>query len=420
MAILLIVESVALGALSLPSVFATVGMVAGVIIVVGTGLLAAYACWICGEMYQTYSGLNSYVDAGRQLFVPLGPKWARFGYELFSVLFIVLLIFNFASHTLTGAIMWQTLTEAPQVCSLAFVGISAALLAILAAPPTFHDFSWLGYVDFISIIAAILITMISTGITAHNQPGGLSSVDWSAWPAPGTDFVSAFGAVTQVVFAYAFVVVQFTFHSEMREPKDIKKSIWAVVSVQITIYVLTGALIYVFVGQNVQSPALLSAPSATLTRIAFGVALPVIFISGSINGAVVSRYIHGRIFARSRHRFINTGPGWLVWLLILAIEGVIAFCISEAIPFFNTLLGLIASVFLSGFCFYVPPIMWFCSIRQGSPFKRQNIKHTVASGFTFIFGVVVLGAGTYASADAIKMMYTQGAVRKPFDCAPIE
>lgn len=420
MAVLLVVESIALGSLSLPSVFATLGMVAGVIIVVGVGVLAGYASWICGQMFLAYPGLNSYVDAGRQLFAPLGPRAARIGYELFSTFFIILLVFNFASHTLTGAIMWQSLTDATTVCSLVWVAISAIMLVLLASPPTFHDFAWLGYIDFTSIIAAILITMISTGISAGNQSGGLAAVDWSPWPPPDTTFVSAFSSVSNVVFAYAFSVTQFTFHSEMRRPQDVTKSIWAVILIQVVIYVCTGSLIYRFVGSSVQSPALLSAPSDTLVKIAFGIALPVIFISGSINGAVVSRYIHGRIFANSRHRFINTGPGWLVWLLILAIEGVVAFCISEAIPFFNDLLSLIAAVFISGFCFYVPPIMWFCCIRTGSPFSRRNIFHTCASAATFLFGVVVLGAGTYASADSIKQMYQQGGVRMPFSCPPIE
>lgn len=38
----LIVEAIALGALSIPSAFATVGMVAGVILSVGLGLVAIY------------------------------------------------------------------------------------------------------------------------------------------------------------------------------------------------------------------------------------------------------------------------------------------------------------------------------------------------------------------------------------------
>lgn len=193
-----------------------------------------------------------------------------------------------------SALMWQSVTGALNVCSIVWVVISAALLSILAAPPTFSEFAILGYIDFISIIAAILITIIATGVSAGNSPGGLADVSWSALPPPGTDFYTAFSAVTQIVFAYSFSVVLFSFQIEMHRPEDVSKSIWVVGMVQMLIYTLTGALVYRFVGDSVESPAILSNPGV-LQQVAFGIAIPVIFISGSINGCVVARYVHGRM-----------------------------------------------------------------------------------------------------------------------------
>lgn len=414
MATLLCVEAIALGALSLPAAFASLGMVAGVIVTVGSGILAMYAGWICGQVYLLYPGLKSYPDAGRQLFSGLGPKWARFGYELFSVLFCCQLTFNYASHALTGSIMWQHITDRDNVCSIIWVLVSAVMLTLLASPPTFEKFSFLGYVDFVSIIAAILITMIATGVS-----GATPAPDWSAWPQPGTTFVQGFSAVTNVVFAYAFVIVQFSLQTEMKNPKDVTKSIAVVGIVQIVVYTLTGALIYAFVGQSVGSPAILSAGSKTIVRVAFGVAMPVIFISGSINANAVARYVHHRIFARSRHQYINTGPGWLLWFAILVVLGVIAFVIAEAIPFFSDLLGIISSLFTSFFSYYAPPLLWLVLLRQGSLFSRANIIHTVLCSITFIYGVTVLGAGTYASVDSIVQKYSVGKVRSAFSCAPL-
>lgn len=68
---------------------------------------------------------------------------------------------------------------------------------------------------------------------------------------------------------------------EMHAPKDYVKSIWALGLIEIFIYTLTGALIYAFVGPDVSSPALLSAGSL-MAKVAFGLALPVIFISGAM------------------------------------------------------------------------------------------------------------------------------------------
>lgn len=311
--------------------------------------------------------------------------------------------------------MWQSITAKPDVCSIVWVVVSALMLLLLALPNTFHGATYLGYIDFISIIAAILITMISTGVTASSAPGGLSAVQWSALPPASTDFVTAFGAVASIVFAYSFNVVLFSFQSEMHTPKDIKYAVWSVGGVQIVIYVLTGALIYAFVGNDVASPALLSAPGL-IQRIAFGVALPVIFFSGAINGNCVARYVHGRIYENSRHKYINTAQGWIVWVSILAFESVIALIIAEAIPFFSDLLDLISSLFISGFSFYLPAIMWLALVRKGSIFARHNILQGCMALFTLAFGLVVLVAGLYSSVTSIKQEYTGGSVRTPFSC----
>ena len=202
--------------------------------------------------------------------------------------------------------------------------VSAILLFCLALPPTFSEFAILGYIDFISILSAIGVTIIATGIEAHSAPGGLSGVDWSLWPPPGTTFYDAFLSTTNIVFAYSFAVCQYSFMAEMHTPKDYVKSIWLLGLIEIFIYTVTGALIYSFVGSKVSSPALLSA-STTVSRVAFGIALPVIFISGSINSTVVGHYIMNRAFKkRPDIAHIGSKTGWLIWIGLIAIVTVIA------------------------------------------------------------------------------------------------
>lgn len=93
------------------------------------------------------------------------------------------------------------------------------------------------------------------------------------WPPEDVTFYSAFLAVTNIIFAYSFAVCQFSFMSEMHTPKDYVKSIWALGLIEIFIYTLTGALVYSFVGNKIESPAILSA-GFTVSRVAFGIALP--------------------------------------------------------------------------------------------------------------------------------------------------
>ncbi|KAK0120245.1 hypothetical protein ONS95_011651 [Cadophora gregata] len=383
--VVLIVEAIALGALSIPSAFATLGMVAGVITTVGLGLVAIYTSYVVGQVKLKFPEVAHYADAGRLI-------WGRFGYELIGAMFALELTFLVGSHCLTGAIAFGNLTE-NGTCSLVFGVVSAVILLLLAIPPSFADVAILGYIDFVSIMLAIGITVIATGVTFGQST---HVVDWSAWPKEGITFVDAFIAVTNIVFAYSFAVCQFSFMDEMHTPKDYVKSIWALGLIEIFIYTLTGALIYAFVGQDVSSPALLSA-GPLMAKIAFGVALPVIFISGSINGTVVARYIHGRIYKDSVVRFINTKKGWITWLILISVITIVAWVIAEAIPFFGDLLGIMSALFISGFTFYFPAIFWFVLIKEGKWYEKKNLLLSAVNAVCFIIGMVVLVAGTYST-----------------------
>lgn len=163
---------------------------------------------------------------------------------------------------------------------------------------------------------------------------------------------------------------------------------------------MTGSLIYVFVGQDVRSPALLSA-GETMAKVAFGLALPVIFISGSINSTVAGRYIHGRIYKDSVTRFINTKKGWISWIAIITSITIAAFIIAESIPFFEDLLSLSSALFISGFSYYFPAVFWFMLIKEGKWYERKNLMLSIANGLVFILGMTILVAGTYVSIDDI-------------------
>ncbi|TKY90075.1 hypothetical protein EX895_000073 [Sporisorium graminicola] len=409
--ICLLVEAIALGALSIPSAFATLGMVAGVIICVGMGLIAIYTSFIVGQVKVKFPQVSHYADAGQLMM-------GRFGYELIGVMFALQLTLLVGSHSLTGTIAFLNLSD-NALCSLVFGVISAIILFIVAVPPSFSEVAILGYIDFASIVIAIGIVIIGTGVRKDQPSVAPSLTEWSAWPKEGTTFADAWIAVTNIVFAYSFAVCQFSFMDEMHTPTDYVKSIWALGIIEIIIYTLTGALIYAFVGTDVKSPALLSA-GTTLSKVAFGVALPVIFISGSINTTVVARYIHGRVFKNSVIRYINTTMGWVTWLGLVAIITVIAWVIAESIPFFSSLLAIMSALFISGFTFYFPALMWFLLIKEGRwNATRKNVMFSVANASVFVLGFVILVCGTYSAIKDIIDQYNDGSVRGAFTCAPL-
>ena len=407
LAVVTIVEAIALGALSLPQAYATLGMFPGVLLTVGLGAVSIFTSYIVGQVKLKFPEVASYADAGRLL---LG----RFGYELFGAALVLELVMVVGSHALTGSIALININGG-HVCSIAFSAVSAVILLILAIPPSFSEVAILGYIDFASILIAIGITIIATGIQAGDQAGGMSAVNWSAWPKEDLSFSEAFVAVSNIIFAFSFAIGQFSFMDEMHSPHQYMKSIWASGIIQICIYTLTGALCYAFIGQDVGSPALLSA-GPLISKIAFGIALPVIFISGSINTTVALRYIHGRMFKNSVLRYINTVAGWASWIVLVVIFTIIAWIIAEAIPIFSDLLSLASALFVSGFSFWIPAVMWFCLLRTGSPFEKKNLGLSAGCLLAFIIGIVTLGAGSYATiADIIRLTNT-GSAHKPFTC----
>jgi hypothetical protein len=406
--VVLIVEAIALGSLSIPSSFATLGMVPGVICSIGLGLIAIYTSHVVGQVKLKFPQVAHYPDAGTLMF-------GRWGYEIINVMLGLQLLFLVGSHCLTGTIAFMTITDSG-LCGVAWGVISAIILFLVALPPSFAEVAILGYVDFASIVIAIGITIIGTGVDSTNALGGLSAVDWQAWPKEGTTFTEGFIAVSNIIFAYSFAMCQFSFMDEMHTPKDYVKSIWTLGIIEIIIYTVTGALVYAFVGADVDSPALLSAGNV-LAKVAFGVALPVIFISGSINGTVLGRMVHGRIYKNSPIRFINSKMGWITWIALIAVITVLAFIIAEVIPFFTDLLSISSALFISGFTFYFPSLMWFMLIREGKwNSSRKNIALSIINGVTFIIGMITLVAGTYSSVDDIINNYRDGTVRGVFSC----
>lgn len=394
--VVLVVEAIALGSLSLPAAFATLGMVPGVLMTVFLGLAAIQGSYTIGAVKLKYPHTRHYVEFGRLMM-------GKFGYHLFNIVFVIQLVLVSGSHCLTGKIAFETITDSG-ACSIIFGVVSMILLMLLAIPPSFSEIAILGYIDFGSIIIAIGITIIATGIRASHQVGGLAAVPWSAWPKEDISFQDAFSSVTNIVFAYAFAIAQPSFMDELHTPTDFKKSIQVVAIVEIVVYTLTGAIIYAFVGQDVQSPALLSAGSLA-SKVGFGLAFPVIFISGSINITVVCRYIHGQLYEESMVRYINTRKGWVTWLALVALVSVLAWLVSEAVPIFSNLLSIISALFVSGFSYYIPPIMWFMLLKDGKWYEKKNLFPSLLNLTVFVIGFVVFVCGTYASISELVSHY---------------
>ena len=107
---------------------------------------------------------------------------------------MLFLVFVMGSHILTFSIMMNTVSE-HGTCTIVFGVVGLIVSLICCLPRTLHKVSYFSIASFISIIAAVLITMIGVGI---EEPDG-GKVD----PTVHTSLYKGFLSVTNVIFAYA-------------------------------------------------------------------------------------------------------------------------------------------------------------------------------------------------------------------------
>ena len=117
-----------------------------------------------------------------------------FGREFFGAAQMLFLVFAMGSHILTFSIMMNTVTN-HGTCSIVFGVVGMVVSLVCCLPRTLHKVSYLSIASFISILSAVMITMIGVGIERR----GNEKVDATVHAT----FYKGFLAVTNIIFAYA-------------------------------------------------------------------------------------------------------------------------------------------------------------------------------------------------------------------------
>ena len=157
----------------------------GVILILGLGIIGTYTGYVLGEFKHHHPQVHSMADAG---YVMCGP----IGRELLGGAQLIFFIFIMGSHILTFSIMMNTVTSYG-ACTIWFNVVGMIVSFVLSLPRTLKKVSHLSIVSFISIVAAVMITMIGVGI---ERPGS-GKVDVTVQ----SDLLTGFRAVVSIVFA---------------------------------------------------------------------------------------------------------------------------------------------------------------------------------------------------------------------------
>jgi hypothetical protein len=234
-----------------------------------------------------------------------------------------------SGQLLSGQIALNVLDST--VCQLVWLVVFAVATFFCALPRTLEKMSWLSAVSLASIIIASLVGMIGAGI--NMAPNRIVQATISE-----VSFYNSFLSVTNIIFAYAGHFAFFAFISEMKNPKECVKAVWALQGFSIVFYTVFAVVFYVAYGNAVMSPSFSSLPPL-FAKISYGLALPNFLIAGVIYTHVAAKILFLRFFRNTRHVHSNTPVGLAAWTGLCLIIVILAWILAEGVPNFGDLLG---------------------------------------------------------------------------------
>ncbi|CAN6656271.1 hypothetical protein TRVA0_029S00100 [Trichomonascus vanleenenianus] len=427
-AVLIAKAQFGLGVLGLPFTMEVLGLVPGVICLI---VLCAFSIWsgvVVGRFRLSRPEVYSVGDATLLMFGKIGCELMGIGFWLFYTLCYgaALLTFTIAFNTITSHV----------ICSVGWLGVGAAIAMILGTlMRTMKVISWCSYVAVVSVFSAVWIVTIATlaePIPA-NAPSGMPVNRHVRIFGTGSSYASIATAVGTQLLSLCGTASFFPIHAEMKEQKKYILSLYLGQAFVVFNYIATSCIIYGRVGQFVVSPALGSA-GILIKKICYGIALPELIFSSFFQAHIAAKYALVRLLRDTDHLQSNSMRHWATWVSMMTITIGIGLVIAGAIPFFNSLLGLIGSLFGSSFMLIIPGFMslyeitdvyyepgdksmqWLMRCGRACKASRKNILITATAVFAIAVGIYIMITGVYGAITSIVDAYEAGGVGGAFSC----
>ncbi|KAF2763847.1 hypothetical protein EJ03DRAFT_379103 [Teratosphaeria nubilosa] len=419
-AIFLLKMTFATGVLSIPAALYTLGAVAGAIFIIFWGLLNTYMAYIQGQFKLAHPSVHTVADAAHIAIIDLGcrERTAYLVREVTELLYTVSWIMCTGLGILGLSIALNAVSK-HSACSIVF-GLAAYLIvATIASIRKMEHLSWITWLGFITLVIAILIVVVA--VTIPDRPAaapkkGDFDLGFFAFPPAGTTFVAAWAASLAIYASSANTSGFVPVISEMREPKDFFKSLYTCMTWVTSSYLALGLTIYAYCGKWVTSPALGSA-GPTIKIIAYAIAIPGLIATGMICVHISAKSVFVRLLRGTRHLTENTKTHWAVWLSCTYGTGAAGYILSEAVPFFSSLVSLIGALGFGPLGICLPVLLW-ASLHKNT-WQRSALWNCawVLQLCVFALGLLVTVGGTYATVVSIVAQYNAGQVGSAFSCA---
>lgn len=221
----------------------------------------------------------------------------------------------------------------------------------------------------VSILVATVITAVSVV-----SKGGSVSEHFIVLPDRLLSAPSVGSGVASVIFAFTGHLAYPQIISEMEKPEQFPRALKANASVQVVMYTISGCIIYWFTGEAVRAPALDSA-TGTLSKIAWGLALPTIIVAGVLPGMMIIKNAHRGFWAWRRQHIVageDSKRAWASWFAIDFILWLIAPVFAEVVPSFMGIVGVAGAFLGAWISLSFPALAWFRIDRRISHIQRSS------------------------------------------------
>jgi len=204
--------------------------------------------------------------------------------------------------------------------------------------------------------------------------------------------------------------------SEMRNPREFSKAVNWCMGLVTAAYLSFSLVVYKWCGKWVASPSLGSA-GPMVKKVAYGIGLIGLCVSGALYVHVSAKYIFVRILRNSKHLQANSPVHWGTWLGCVTGMTVVSFLIASGVPIFNYLLSLAGSVAFAPLALGLPGWLWIYDHQgywKGNWWQKiMYALHVVLIGISVFLTI----GGTYGVIVQIMDAYKDGSIDSAFSCA---
>ncbi|KAI7161627.1 hypothetical protein KC349_g2628 [Hortaea werneckii] len=409
-AFLMMKSMIGLGVLSIPAAFDGLGLVPGVICMLCIAVITTWSDYMIGVFKLKHPDVYGIDDVGRLLA-------GRIGYWIMGGAFCLYWIFVAGSAMLSISIALNALSL-HGTCTAVFVAVAAIGGFLLASIQTLGRISWLAWFGVITILTAIFTVTI--GVAVEEKPSSAPPGEWQSdykiTNNPG--FAEAASSLSSLVFAYAGTPSFFSIVSEMKDPRKYTRSLFICQSVVTIVYLIIGIVVYYYCGSYVASPALGSA-GQLIKRISYGLALPGLCVSMTLQIHLPSKYAFIRMMRGTKHLASNTMIHWISWLGCTAFMTLVSYVVASSIPVFGGLVSLVGALLGTLLSFQPYGLMWLYD-NWALPAESRKIRWKFMVGwciFVILSGSFLLVAGTYGSIVGIMKSFRENGGTSPWTCA---